>query len=146
MNLDKLIDELRLARNELASEIEYKRLTEEEISQTVLGKRAQESNLAIATLKEKTQEIEEKIRNLVKWQYEDDGNKRPHQKVEVKIFNVVEITDEREAVAWASKNDPSAITLNVKKFTSDVKNLDLPFLSKREEPRVQIASDLDKND
>ena len=50
--------------------------------------------------------------------------------------------DEKQAKQWAAENAPGIVTLNKSKFNKVVKELELDFVVKDEEYKVQIASDL----
>ena len=84
--------------------------------------------------------MENEIRSIVIHDY--DGDKHPYPGVEIKTFTVITVTDQKAAVKWAGENAPACVKLDEVKFKKVAEALDLPFVSKSTENRVQIASDL----
>jgi hypothetical protein len=76
--------------------------------------------------------------------YAADGNKKPHDAVQVKIFTVVNPYDIELAREWCMTNFRPALKLDAKTFEKAVKDKTVPaeLATTSDEPRVQIATDL----
>lgn len=109
-------------------------LTEEWIS-------LQEEKEQLKGLSVVVEQLEEEVRDLAHSLF-DGQNKKPFIGIEIKEFSVVKVLDEKRALVWASQNAPSILKLDQTKFKKAVENLELDFVEKGVEYRVQIASDL----
>jgi hypothetical protein len=71
------------------------------------------------------------------------GNKKPHDGIEIKKFQVVHMLDEDMAKEWLAQNTPNVLTIKKSKFNQIVKAVGgLKFVEINDEWRAQIASDL----
>lgn len=104
----------------------------------------------LISMKSKKKEIEAEQTGLEGYVREhavrmfDGQNKQVNDVVQIKVFDVVVVKDEKAALVWASANMPKALKLDRRTFDSAVKNLELDFIEVKEEPKAQIASDLSK--
>ena len=91
-------------------------------------------------------EIEAQIAAEALQNYTATGNKKPVDGVTVKVFTVLKY-DLPEALDWARKNLAEALTLDRKLFETHAKGVaktqPVPVVQIVDEPRVQIASDLE---
>ena len=72
--------------------------------------------------------------------YKQSGDRKGIAGAEVKLYETLAYT-EPDAMAWA-KESGMCLALDKKAFEKVAKATDLPFVTKGEEPRVSIASDL----
>lgn len=96
-----------------------------------------------ATLEE--EKLSEAIRQESLSLYSVDGDKKPHDAVQVKIFQVVSIPDENAAREWCFTNFRPALKLDAKTFEKAAKDGTVPegLAVVTEEPRAQIAAKLE---
>lgn len=91
--------------------------------------------------------LEESIRKLAISDFYIDGNKHPHPKIEIKVFDVVELTRDKIGALkeWCFANFRPALKLDETKCVEAAKKNDIPaeFFSAYSEPRAQIATKLD---
>jgi len=127
----------RLARLQL--EYDSKK---EYLEQTMAYKEVQDAQDLVKIAKDEVSRVEELIRSVAYEQFVSDQNTNPFDGIKIKKFSIVRILDENEAKRWATENAPSIVSLNKSKFNRAVKELELPFIQKDNEYRVQIASDL----
>ena len=127
----------KLARlkEDLAKKQEY-------LEATMAYKEVQEARDNVKIMEDEVGRVEDLIRFIVLEEFPSHGNKKPYDGIQVKEFSTITIIDENAAKRWATENAPSIVTLNKSKFNSAVKALELPFVEKGIEYKVQIASDL----
>ena len=87
-------------------------------------------------------EAESEVKRLMLAAYSESGDRGGLKSVgaEVKLYDTLAYT-EADAMAWA-KESGMCLALDKKGFEKVAKATDLPFVTKGEEPRVSIASDL----
>lgn len=85
-------------------------------------------------------DAEAAVKALAMAHFLSTGEKKPTPGIEVKEFTTLTYP-EAEALAWA-KESGLCLVLDKKGFEKVAKVTDLPFVTKGEEPRVSIASDL----
>ena len=115
---------------------------QEALEQTEEYRKLQEFKSLTKIMADEVERVEELIRSIAYEQFVSDQNKNPCDGIKIKEFSTITITDENAAKRWATENAPSIVTLNKSKFNSAVKALELPFVEKGIEYKVQIASDL----
>ena len=120
----------------------------EEIATSVIGLTLSETEARQKDAKAEVAQLEQTIKSqaYLEWlQLPDHAeNKHPFPGIDVKRFEIVKVIDEKKALAWAVQNMPSALKLNTSTLEKGVKALELDFIEKGEEFRVQIASNLDE--
>jgi len=141
--MNELLLQLKIARNAVKNHADHITKIEEEISNTELGIELIDYQRKKLGSFEAVTRLENQIRELGIAKYLENQDKHPHPKVEIKIFTNVEVINQEKALKWAVDNDPSAVKLNANKLAKDAGKLELDFLKKTEEPRAQIASNLD---
>lgn len=109
---------------------------------TMAYKEVQEARDNVKIMEEEVSRVEELIRSVILEEFPSHNNKKPYDGIQIKEFSTITILDENAAKQWATVNAPSIVTLNKSKFNSAVKELELPFVQKGIEYKVQIASDL----
>lgn len=94
--------------------------------------------------KAEIERLTELVKSKALEEFNGTKNKKPFDGVEIKVFTVVNITDERKAREWCVANFRPALKLDVKVFEKAAKDGHIPDeLAKVElEPRAQIAADL----
>jgi len=115
---------------------------QEALEQTEEYRKLQEAKANTKIMSDEVDRVEELIRSIAYDRFVSDHNKNPVDGIKIKEFSTITILDENEAKRWATENAPSIVTLNKSKFNSAVKALELPFVEKGIEYKVQIASDL----
>ena len=96
-----------------------------------------------ASLIEPIANLETKIREIALAEFASNGDKHPHEKVDVKIFTEAEVIDPTKARDWAFENLPAALKLDdakVKKYAKEFG--EVPGVTIKTEPRAQIATQL----
>lgn len=88
-------------------------------------------------------ELENAIRDAALKEYAENGNKRPHSAIAVRINRRLRY-DVNAALEYCRKHFDAAVevVLNTKVFEKAAPNLDLDFVQVVEEPQATIASDL----
>ena len=89
----------------------------------------------------KCEEAENLLRELTLKAYEETGNKNPALGVSVKVFQVLDY-EPKEALKWAMEHQ-IALSLDKKSFEGFAKATPLEFVTVTEEPRAQIATNLE---
>lgn len=75
--------------------------------------------------------------------YAEDGNKKPHESVSIRVYTVLDY-EPRAALDYARQYIHQALKLNKRVFEKVAKEIDIGFVTKRTEPRVAIARNLSK--
>jgi len=140
--LKNKLQKIAILRREVQYQKEWANKLLDEISQTELHKQYEETIDMAGKLSNALSELEVSAREDIEHLAHETGNKKPLPGATAKEYQVVEVTDEYAAKAWAAANAPSVLTLNKSKFGSAVKLLELPFIEKKTELRGQLASDL----
>ena len=141
MELDTLVKQLQLARNrQEVAKAERDAL----IEQLQTTQEWKEKYAAHEEVKIFVENLEADIKELAKNEYMANGNKKPHDAVQIKLFSVVDILNETAAREWCFLNFRPALSLDVKKFEKAAKDGSIPaeLATVSEEPRVQIATKL----
>jgi hypothetical protein len=91
-------------------------------------------------------QMEEAVRSAALESFRADGNKKPHPAVSIKIFQTTKILDEDAAREWCFANFRPALKLDAKTFEKAAKDGNVPaeLVTIGEDPRAQIATDLDE--
>lgn len=87
--------------------------------------------------------LNEQIKTLALTEWINTKNKKPHEKIEVKIFKTFKILNADVLREWVFKNLPAALSPDMKKvekYAMEIGSVD--GTEKGEEARVQIASKL----
>jgi len=87
-------------------------------------------------------DAESKLRELTLKAYVETGSKAPAPGVSVKIFQTLEYA-EAQALTWALDHR-MAVKLDAKAFGRIAEASPIDFVTKKEEPRAQIATNLDE--
>lgn len=134
--------------SELVTELAKERKFREDI-QTIINSQVKELREQLEILQqpveqvgERIRKLEDQVRNETVAQHSLTGETK-YDGVTVKHFEVITITNEREAKSWAAQNIPDMLTLK-SGFGSKVKGLDLTFYKVDDDYRAQIDSDLSR--
>ena len=154
--MNDLIETLALARTILASEKANMDAVKADI-EVAFGKRLAIAKKQLAEAKMAVQEAECSVRNKAEYQYAQDGNKRPHPAVQIKVFRVLRYRVE-DAIEYARVFAPNALRLDKRVFEKAAKDTlkviesgvhigdagkVLPAtVSLEDDPRATIARDL----
>lgn len=147
--LSELLRALAINRQQ-AEELRIKRSKlDDEIEQSFLGRELERTQQLLNDVTLATAQLESTIRSqaYLEWLELPDHleNKHPFPGIEVKHFETqIKVLDIKKALTWAVENMPSAVKLDVKTLEKGVKALELDFIEKSEEYKVQIASKLDE--
>ena len=135
--LEIALDNLRFLRNEAAKLHEELAAKRDAFEKTIAGERASFA-LAIQIVGQ----AEDEVRHLALAAF-DGENRRPAPGVEIKMFTTVEYA-EVNAFVWALDHK-LYLSLNKTAFERFAKSAPsmVPFVAVAEEPRAQIATDLD---
>lgn len=101
----------------------------------------QKSNLE--TAKSMVDNLESQIKEMAIRDYEVTQNKKPHDKVAIKIFKTFKIVDSNRVLAWVKTNLADALIYDerkIKDYATKIGAVEGTLLA--DEPRVQIASEL----
>lgn len=115
----------------------------ESVAETEIGKVITKLEELLGRINTALTEAELFARSLAVQAYQETGEKKPVSGAEVKMFTTVEITDQNAALLWALQNAPDTVSLDADKLGRKVKGLTLPFILVHEEPRGQIAKNLE---
>jgi len=88
--------------------------------------------------------LEEQIRIDALARFLDNGNKKPHEKIAIKIFKTFKVLDADAVREWCDKNLKDAMKPDMKlveKYATEFGHVDGTETGK--EPRVQIATQLE---
>ena len=140
--LSNLLDAVKLLRERKAETASNIQAMQKYLDETTEGQYLKTLREQIAQINEELADVEDRARKAAVLAYQDSGERKPLPGSEVKMYATVTITDERAALKWAAENAPATVKLDTTKFNAAVKLLDLPFITKGEEPRGTIASDL----
>ncbi len=142
--MNELITKLAQSRRSLVELVEEK----EELLASAIAKIPGYENLLteITKTKESIESIEKQIRDSAVQDFRVRGNKRPHDAVQIKVFQIVSVVDEPKAREWCFQNFRPALKLDTKTFEKAAKDGSVPsdLVVCEEEPRAQIATDLSK--
>lgn len=139
-NFDLLLQSLRDAREET-------RLAKETASAMIAAVKespAYQEALQKAEESAKTvDQIETDLRNMALNAYAENGEKKPHEKVQVKIFREFSVTDSRAMRAWVDSNLRDALIVDEKKVKDYALKIGaVDGTQVIETAKAQIASDL----
>ena len=96
-----------------------------------------------ASLIEQITNLETEVREIALAEFAINGDKHPHEKVDVKIFTEAVVENADEARAWAFENLPAALKLDDSKVKKYAKEFgEVPGVTIKTEPRAQIATQL----
>jgi len=129
--------ELRRLRDTYAALLQTRREAfDRDNAQTLLALREEENRVEAA---------EAAARALALAHYRDTGEATPTPGIAVKLFDILDYEPER-AFAWAREKQMALVpeSLNVKAFEKIAKATALEFVTVKQTPKVQIATDLAK--
>jgi hypothetical protein len=149
--LQARVENLAQARRALKDEQDNLSGLEAEI-EAVFGKRLELAKAQLDTAKVDVQDAEGVVRAEALALYGQDGNKRPHPKVQIKVYRVYRY-DEAEALNFARVYMPDALKLNKRAFEKAARGLEGMDLGEvtgqlaevvtiRDDPRATISKDL----
>lgn len=138
-DLNDLVSELARARVELAG-------VRAQLEALMANDAIVEAQAYERSTKMRIAELENAIREAALKEYAENGNKRPHSAIAVRINKRLRY-DVNAALEYCRKHFDAAVevVLNTKVFEKAAKaapNLDLDFVQVVEEPQATIASDL----
>lgn len=139
MNLNELLDQLKVAREHAAGLRDERKQMIEEVQATPAFKALSEAGLeADATISQ----LDLEIRAMTLELYGADA--ALPDRVSVKVFTVVSIPNELAAKTWAISNFTPALKLDTKVFEDAAKRGNIPaeIATVQKEPRAQIATKL----
>ena len=145
------IEALARARRLLKDEQDNLAEIEAEIEAT-FGRRLEIAKTQLSTAKDDVQSAEGVVRTAALDLYVQDGDKKPHPAIQIKVYKVYRY-DETDALDFAREHMPGALKLNKRAFEKAAKELsgmDLgdvteqlrEVVSVRDDPRATIARDL----
>jgi len=139
-NISQLVEELAKARAILgeAKSRQAALQTEFETSQPYI-----DAAISVSIASANTDRLEAEIREIAKQGFIMDGEKHPHEKVTVKVFQVASITNEQSLRDWCLSHMPVLLKPDIEK----VKKYAVEFggvegVKVQEEPRAQISAKL----
>lgn len=135
-DLNDLVSELARARVELAG-------VRAQLEALMANDAIVEAQAYERSTKMRIAELENAIREAALKGYAENGNKRPHSAIAVRINKRLRY-DVNAALEYCRKHFDAAVevVLNTKVFEKAAPNLDLDFVQVVEEPQATIASDL----
>lgn len=135
-DLNDLVSELARARVELAG-------VRAQLEALMANDAIVEAQAYERSTKMRIAELENAIREAALKEYAENGNKRPHSAIAVRINRRLRY-DVNAALEYCRKHFDAAVevVLNTKVFEKAAPNLDLDFVQVVEEPQATIASDL----
>lgn len=135
-DLNDLVSELARARVELAG-------VRAQLEALMANDAIVEAQAYERSTKMRIAELENAIRKAALKEYAENGNKRPHSAIAVRINKRLRY-DVNAALEYCRKHFDAAVevVLNTKVFEKAAPNLDLDFVQVVEEPQATIASDL----
>lgn len=135
-DLNDLVSELARARAELAG-------VRAQLEALMANDAIVEAQAYERSTKMRIAELENAIREAALKEYAENGNKRPHSAIAVRINKRLRY-DVNAALEYCRKHFDAAVevVLNTKVFEKAAPNLDLDFVQVVEEPQATIASDL----
>ncbi len=135
-DLNDLVSELARARVELAG-------VRAQLEALMANDAIVEAQAYERSTKMRIAELENAIREAALKEYAENGNKRPHSAIAVRINKRLRY-DVNAALEYCRKHFDAAVevVLNTKVFEKAAPNLDLDFVQVVEEPQATIASDL----
>lgn len=135
-DLNDLVSELARARVELAG-------VRAQLEALMANDAIVEAQAYERSTKMRIAELENAIRGAALKEYAENGNKRPHSAIAVRINKRLRY-DVNAALEYCRKHFDAAVevVLNTKVFEKAAPNLDLDFVQVVEEPQATIASDL----
>lgn len=135
-DLNDLVSELARARVELAG-------VRAQLEALMANDAIVEAQAYERSTKMRIAELENAIREAALKEYTENGNKRPHSAIAVRINKRLRY-DVNAALEYCRKHFDAAVevVLNTKVFEKAAPNLDLDFVQVVEEPQATIASDL----
>ena len=145
------IEALAKARRTLKDEQDNLSTLEAEIA-AAFGKRLVLVRVQLGEAKLGVQDAEGVVRTAALDLYAQDGNKKPHPKVQIKVYRVYQY-DEIEALDFAREHMPGALKLNKRAFEKAARGLEGMDLGEvtgqlaevvtiRDDPRATISRDL----
>lgn len=135
-DLNDLVSELARARVELAG-------VRAQLEALMANDAIVEAQAYERSTKMRIAELENAIREAALKEYAENGNKRPHSAIAVRINKRLRY-DVNATLEYCRKHFDAAVevVLNTKVFEKAAPNLDLDFVQVVEEPQATIASDL----
>ena len=145
------IESLAKARRLLKDEQDNLAGLEAEIA-AAFGKRLAMAKVQLGEAKLGVQDAEGTVRTAALDLYAQDSNKKPHPKVQIKVYRVYQY-DESKALLFARVHMPGALKLNKRAFEKAARGLEGMDLGEvtgqlaevvtiRDDPRATIARDL----
>jgi hypothetical protein len=125
-----------VTRNALNAEEDYKN-TEEYQRYDKLKNEAKEAQGEADKLAIEIRELAVELSQATDYQ-----DRKPAIGVEVKRYEEITITDSKSAKVWLSANIPSALEIKKSVFEKVIKHMEFDWVTKTEEYRAQISSDL----
>lgn len=143
-DLFSLLRNLAQINKAIEFRLESKKIAEEALKKTPEYYIVQADQAELKELQETDAELRTAIRELA---YDlskvtDFENRAPADGVKIKHFDIVTITDEKVAKVWLANNAPSCLSIKKSDAERILKALELDFVTKSEEFRVEIATDL----
>ena len=115
----------------------------EELYASPLGLYLNETRENLQKAKAVQANAETDVREIGRNIFTETGDKTPHPAVKIKIYTVLDYTDE-DAVEYAREHLPQALKLVKRTFEQAAKAVELDFVTIQQEPRATIARDLSK--
>lgn len=140
MNTVELLKNLSETRKKIEEIAERKSKMIKEVQETEDYKSL---NSFLIQLNHIEEDLTVRIKQEVLDEYKNSGNKKPIPGCEVQMFTVLKY-DEKEAEKWAFNNLRMVLKLDKKEFEKIAKSGNIEIVTIIQEPRVKIASDIDK--
>lgn len=140
MTYTNLLNELGDYRKKAVVLQEEKKALLESVKQ---GQNYQNLEQEYKTAQENIDRLEAEIKRMAEEEYQSTGNKKPHDKISVKIFKVFQIVDAEKMKEWVFKNLQDALKVDESKVKDYAQKIGpVQGTAVIEEARAQIASNL----
>jgi len=139
-DLIPLVEKVAELRNEAKLMADQKNLLDYNMKHTPEGEQYERICNDIEKLSEDLMVAERELKEMAIVLYEETKEKKPIDKVEIKIFKKIKY-DLVKALAWCRENAPSLLIVNKKRFEKMAVELGAP-VEVKEEARCAIGTDL----
>lgn len=138
--LGKLLKTVAIGRNNIETIKQKKSVAEEVLAQTAEGRSFQSCVELLGKCQEQLSEAEDTLKSAVLEVYKETKERKPIDKVEVKIFKSLKY-DALKALDWCRAFAPTLLMVNKKLFEKMAPDMGGP-VEVKEEPKCYVAKDL----
>jgi len=141
MNLNEAVQRLAKLQGEL-KQLDLKVATcREKLEATPNWIKLQQAIKAADYIRDQIKEVDHLVRDMALESYIAQGDKQPHPSVSIKVYTTIDYDPDR-AKQYCIDHLPTALKLDPKVFERAAKVIELDFVTRGEEPRVAISSNL----